>query len=244
MAEGAPDDVVWLKEGAGGAAVGPWEGGGGGVAVRNDLDFPMSKLREEIVDSFQSFVCEISKLEKKSDRWVYRGQAMGWSLETTLSRALGKWDVPREDSLLVERNIIRDFRRGYLGPDVALVRDDTCYCLALMQHHGAATRLLDWTYSPYVAAKFALDCREGKDGPKKRRDGVVWCLNTDWLHNEAANIVGPRMLARWNTLRDEGSFRHLFMPAASEKRFVYTANPVSLNERLRVQQGLFSYLCL
>ena len=38
-----------------------------------------------------------------------------------------------------------------------------------MQHHGAPTRLIDFTWSPYVAAFFALE--------RTLADGVVWAMN-------------------------------------------------------------------
>ena len=48
---------------------------------------------------------------------------------------------------------------------------------ALMQHHGALTRLLDWTASRYVAAYFATQ----QDGSV--HDGAVWCFCHRRLHS-------------------------------------------------------------
>ena len=54
--------------------------------------------------------------------------------------------------------------------------------VSTMQHHGAPTRLLDFTYSVYVAAYFALENADS--------DGcAVWAVNGPWTLDRARNAL-------------------------------------------------------
>jgi hypothetical protein len=165
------------------------------------------------------------------EAWLFRGQPSAWPLVTTLERACALFDVPPAAMPAVEDQMIREFRRRYAGRHRRLTLSDTLFCMALMQHHGAPTRLLDFTYSFYVAAYFALE--------PFGEEPTVWCLNGRWCRARAAAIAGVAPIAERERTRDEASFRRLFMEP-SPRRFVLPENPFPLHRRLIIQQGVFA----
>ncbi len=166
------------------------------------------------------------------DDWIYRGQTRDWKLRSSLERSCERSRIPLADAPFIERALIDNFRRRYDGHDRQFVIEDTLYCLALMQHHGAPTRLLDWTYSPYIALYFAVETVEG--------GGVIWCMNQTWWRERARAVVGSEHFDRRNRYetRKDSSFLPLYM-TDRPYRMVYLENPYFFSSRLNIQQGVF-----
>jgi FRG domain len=133
--------------------------------------------------------------------------------------------------------MIRDFRRKYRADDQTLVGLDTLYCLSVMQHYGAPTRLLDWTYSPFAAAKFAIESGYKKDDGEQERRPVIWCLNAEWCSDASTNIVPALKKRNSDKRRNDGTFAEIYL--RNGKRFIGVENALQLNERLTIQQGVF-----
>lgn len=167
------------------------------------------------------------------DRWVFRGQSSDDPLTTTLERACKDYGIELEKAPGLEEQLIRDFRRRYRGDDLNLVLKDTLYCLAMLQQYGAPTRLLDWTYSPLVAAYFALE-------KSVSSLSVVWCLNCAWCGKRAREVdrMGFVKKRYIDKTRNDTSFIPLYM-AKPHKKFVFPENAYQLNERLIIQRGVF-----
>ena len=126
-------------------------------------------------------------------RYAFRGLSdEKYRLETTLIRLGG-------DYAKLERHLLRNFRK-YAHRSV-VERDSLWHWLSVAQHFGLPTRVLDWTYSPFIAMHFATANIE-----KFHLDGVIWAVNyvkahellprclKEMLEVEGANVMTLQLL--------------------------------------------------
>ncbi len=173
-------------------------------------------------------------------KWIFRGEDSDRPFQTTFERACRQWtDISNTKE--IENKLIYEFqRRAHLYvPNPPPAVDDTMEWLALMQHYGAPTRLLDWTYSLFIATFFALE--KVKDEKKVKDEAIVWAINTDWIDLEPKKIIrasiGEKWLKEWVDKRTGKAFDKVFRK--HNALFVHRTNPHILNQRLSTQQGLF-----
>jgi hypothetical protein len=102
-------------------------------------------------------------------KWLYRGQSnANWELESLLFRVLNQ-NIhlrgykhnpklsPRIKKETYEQEIIDAFKRSaHLYLPTTPAQEQILDWLSVMQHFGAPTRMLDFTFSPYIALFFAV----------------------------------------------------------------------------------------
>jgi hypothetical protein len=103
------------------------------------------------VVTWSQFKEQIASLEHR--RYLFRGQRDPWRLTTSFHRS-GRANVQRFRGLDVPE-LLRHLSSRTKHVFNLDIPDQLGAFLTLVQHHGYPTPLLDWTYSPYVAAYFA-----------------------------------------------------------------------------------------
>lgn len=186
--------------------------------------------------------------------WLYRGQTnSGWLISSSfereiLSRSSEKLKQDEKSLCCVERCAMLNFQRWAELPNNHLTRGEL---LALMQHHGVPTRLVDFTEIPLIALGFALE-----DDKQEESDFAVWAVLRDSLNCGYASeqimreiCNGKRKVEQCDDLSfrffAEEYDRDLFEEILTKEEGIDSApimlryNPIGVNLRQKLQRGLF-----
>ncbi len=143
-----------------------------------------------------------NKSRKNNADLIFRGQRS----EKPLLPKLGRLDL-KGSKENIEKLMLTEFKRGSL-PLTEFKPENNWDWLALAQHHGLPTRLLDWTYSALVALWFAVEKPAKKNDKGDLDNGVVWILagevadfrmdtdTTDPLSNKITKIFRSTVVSR------------------------------------------------
>lgn len=176
---------------------------------------------------FKAFTDELS------DNWVFRGQE---SKEWELMNAIERTDFIHLYKG-VETDFVAEFQRGarnYLTNDA--LPTHLIEWLALMQHHGAPTRLLDFSKSPYIAAFFAYE----QCATDAENHIAIWAINIHFLKQRAAEVIQqyyPNEMKSSNNVVNEKLFESIFFN--NRDSFIFPVEPFRMNRRYSLQQSIF-----
>ena len=119
---------------------------------------------------------EFNNGRKEKGDLIFRGQRTDRPLLPRLARLSDEKKLKGKIKN-IERLILNDFKRGIL-PLTEFKPENNWDLLALAQHHGLPTRLLDWTYSALVGLWFTVNRPPSKSEKGNFENGVVWILST------------------------------------------------------------------
>ena len=110
----------------------------------------------DCLDAFEAPATLNSNGEVAEEAWVFRGIGCStYKLEPAIEReAKFRLDWPALELKVKSEFMARV--RNHLGAASIPLEQDEFTWFALMQHYGVPTRLLDFTYSPFVALYFAI----------------------------------------------------------------------------------------
>ena len=203
----------------------------------------MNEKQLKGVESVEEGLQKRKELTDSESNYAYRGQENAdWGVESGAARRLERKDA-REDFVSYhftsyhETELLEPARMDGHGVENGRELKDL-ELLANLQHHGAATCLIDFTRNFFVAMWFA--CK-----PPKEENGIIFILNTSdkkkfasLRENDLKKKVGDILAfqTRSNTIEKQT----LPLSPSSEPSWWYWP-PHGLNRRILKQDSLFVF---
>lgn len=181
--------------------------------------------------------------------FVFRGQGNSdWQLKTSLARMVENHHpnyIEKKLPAIYEHKMMEEFQWKYPSYEKLNIPkpDEAIEWLSLMQHYGSPTRMLDFSYSMYVALFMAID---GSFFQKS----AIWAINKNVLTAKvfekyrtvhSVDTVSGSELNAYTYKEANESINNRFIgnTNASVGQFLYLTRPHLSNERINRQQGLF-----
>ncbi len=177
-----------------------------------------------------------SKIRRFRSTFAYRGIS---NKDFKLLNSLSRLGTPYPN---MEKNLIKQFKK--YAHKLIVDKDTEWHWLSVAQHYGLPTRLLDWTYSPLIAAHFAVVDLQFYDV-----DGAVWKVNYsqahDLLQNEYTQILdryGARIFSVDALSETISDLNELDKKRSKDFDIAIFFEPPAINDRIVNQFAYFSVL--
>jgi hypothetical protein len=173
------------------------------------------------------------RIDRIRSPYIYRGLSdFDYRLETSLMR-LG------QNYRRLEFHLLRNFKKYAHRPEV--LSNTEWDWLALAQHHGLPTRLLDWTYSPFVALHFATT-----EIDQFHKDGIIWALKYENISSYLPkNLIKELQRVGSNSFTSEmlsRVYNNLSELSLDKTDYVVAFESPSLDTRIVNQFAIFTFM--